>query len=518
MKGSRREQFNIVNINGEVGTMTAAVWCKDHVPTKTIFHPMYEIVDTETGLNALQLYVQNFKQADLTLTGTVRKATLVNQSTKTANPVSAVQNQNANRRTSTATVVNGSTGRGSVSHGKGDDPSSPESKVEAEKICITCQVDVSPRWWPFHPEKPEKLDGAVVVNGEQNHGEESQLASGLGSQAASQENGEGPAALAAAALHQEPAKLPSVPTEFQCHQCHWRGIRKEPTPPPEPSPRESPLQPAGLPISSVNTPTESQPTRGLAPQFWPVPPAGTPGVEPRGLAPQFWPIPPSGTPGVEPRGLNSQFWPAPPPGTPGAEPRGLPPHLWPVPPSSYPPSSSPTSWSHRSPASQTVENTHQLNGNRSPHMSSAASAPPSMHRQSSHGLPHSPRQNGHLNQMPNGYPRPPSPRQAMRSPAMHMNGSYPSYTATRPPPHHLTNGGPPPRATETPLTQNHAPHMHRRPSYGRLQGSPPVLHNQHPASRDASHPQNNGARPNDNRDNRVNGGASASPSLRNLLS
>src|ERR1700722_11874175 len=78
VKGSRRDQFNIVSINGEAGTMAAAIWCKEHAPTKTIVYRMHDIVD-DTGLNALQLYVQNFKQADLALTGTVRKATLVNQ-------------------------------------------------------------------------------------------------------------------------------------------------------------------------------------------------------------------------------------------------------------------------------------------------------------------------------------------------------------------------------------------------------------------------------------------------------
>src|ERR1700683_2094781 len=98
VKGSRRDQFSIVNIDGEIGTMTAAIWCKEHVPTKTIVHRMHDIVDTSSGLNALQLYVQNFKQADLALTGTVRKATLVNQSTK-VNPV--VVPTPANRRTST---------------------------------------------------------------------------------------------------------------------------------------------------------------------------------------------------------------------------------------------------------------------------------------------------------------------------------------------------------------------------------------------------------------------------------
>ena len=39
---------------------------------------MSEAVD-ESSMNALQLYTQNYKQADLTLTGTARKANLVDQ-------------------------------------------------------------------------------------------------------------------------------------------------------------------------------------------------------------------------------------------------------------------------------------------------------------------------------------------------------------------------------------------------------------------------------------------------------
>jgi hypothetical protein len=143
-----------VNINGESGAMTAAVWCKDHCPTKTIVHRMHDIVD-ESGLNALQLYVQNFKQADLALTGTVRKATLVNQSTK----ISAVPFSSStvsNRRAST-TVIS-SSGRGSISNIKPEDTQTTSTAEALEaptylkspaKVCDTCGVDVSPKWWPY---------------------------------------------------------------------------------------------------------------------------------------------------------------------------------------------------------------------------------------------------------------------------------------------------------------------------------------------------------------------------------
>jgi hypothetical protein len=120
---------------------------------KTIVHQMHDIVD-ETGLNALQLYVQNFKQADLTLTGTVRKATLVNQSTKVVS--TAATTQTPNRKTSTATNGHPMPVRGSVSHTKVEEPSSMSSiPAHAEKrACITCGIDVSPKWWPFPSDVP----------------------------------------------------------------------------------------------------------------------------------------------------------------------------------------------------------------------------------------------------------------------------------------------------------------------------------------------------------------------------
>ncbi|KAM5351653.1 hypothetical protein ACJ41O_004376 [Fusarium nematophilum] len=111
VKSSRRDQFNIVTINGESGSMSAIVWCKDHAPTKTSVHQMHDIAN-DSGLNALQLYVQNFKQADLTLTGTVRKANLMT----TAAKMTGTTTQPGLRRSSTTNIPPG----GSTQHRNGD--------------------------------------------------------------------------------------------------------------------------------------------------------------------------------------------------------------------------------------------------------------------------------------------------------------------------------------------------------------------------------------------------------------
>ncbi|KAK0126255.1 putative PHD type zinc finger protein with BAH domain-containing protein [Cadophora gregata] len=468
IKQGRRDQPNIaVNIGQNVGTMTAGIWCKDHVPTKTV-HRMHDIADPETGLNALQLYVQNFKQADLTLTGTVRKATLVNQSTKVLNP-QATPAQVPNRRSSTTTGTNGnaSTGKGSVSNVKTEDSYrdlNSVAKNSTSKICVTCDVDVSPKWWPFPPDAPTQTsepaaDVPMMIDSEQAPIRELPLTNGHAANGSPEDTGGTNVALAAAALHQNPAKL-ITPTEFQCHQCHWKKIRKEPTPPPPPT--STTREPSRPPLDF------SQPPRIATPE------------------PEMGQPPPA-------------------------------PFVWPPPPPSYPPNGPSYNWPRHSPGAQTGPLVNHMNGSHSPRRNSGSmqshNGQPQM-RQPIHGVPHSPRQNGQIPQGPTGF-HPPSPHRSMGSPADYMqNGTYPSYASTRPPPQHLTNGGPPPRAPEHPFSHSHAP-MHPRHPFGPPHGSPPLLRESHPQSRESMNPPNSNARPNDGR---VNGGASASPSLRNLLS
>ena len=71
VKGSRRDTVSTVKLGSETGSMAACVWCPEHA-VKTNVHPVGEL--TEDGMTALELYLTTYKQADLTLTGTVRKA------------------------------------------------------------------------------------------------------------------------------------------------------------------------------------------------------------------------------------------------------------------------------------------------------------------------------------------------------------------------------------------------------------------------------------------------------------
>ncbi|KAL2064982.1 hypothetical protein VTL71DRAFT_4122 [Oculimacula yallundae] len=468
VKGTRRDQFTLVTIGSNVGTMSAVLYCKEHFPTKTVFHHMQDIVDTESGQNALQLYVQKFKQADLTLTGTVRKATQI-QSTKLLNlPAPIVQAPNRRGSTTNGANVSASS-RGSVSHLKAEDLNGhllSDEKGSSRKICATCDIDVSPKWWPFPADAPEPIreptaDVTVVIDNDQTHTNDLPLTNGHAANGSLEENGGNNVALAAAALHRNPAKPIVLPTEFQCHQCHWGKIQKEPVPPP--APPVVPREPSHPPIEYV-------------------PPPRVPTPEPEIV--QTAPVP----------------------------------YVWPPPPPSYPANGPSYNWPQRSPGPQVVPLVNHMSGGHSPRRNSGTfqpyNGPPQM-RQPVH-VPHSPRQNGHISQPSNGY-HPQSPHRSMGSPSLHMqNGTYASYASTRPPPppQHLTNGGPPPRAPEHPFPHSHAP-MHPHPSYGAPLGSPTMIRDSHGQIRDTMNAPNGTPRPGDGR---VNGGASASPSLRNLLS
>lgn len=141
VKGSRRDQHNIVTIGNESGTMTAGVWCKDH-PPKTPVYLMHDLAN-ESGTTALQLYARNFKQADLTLTGCARKANLIPSTAK----ASAVANNSPllNRRASSIAMPQQALPITAQNGGLKEE--TPEILQPAGKVCITCGTDLSPKWY-----------------------------------------------------------------------------------------------------------------------------------------------------------------------------------------------------------------------------------------------------------------------------------------------------------------------------------------------------------------------------------
>jgi hypothetical protein len=144
VKASRRDAVATVTLNGDTGSMAAAIWCKEHAP-KSLPHPMNEHVEG-TDMTALQLFAKEFKQADLTLTGTARKANLVDQTTRIAPQVVLLQ---TNRRASAITAQTPTSAKGRQSNAgiiikeESAEPTVPK----AERKCARCNVEASPRWW-----------------------------------------------------------------------------------------------------------------------------------------------------------------------------------------------------------------------------------------------------------------------------------------------------------------------------------------------------------------------------------
>ncbi|KAL1865788.1 hypothetical protein VTK73DRAFT_5080 [Phialemonium thermophilum] len=507
VKSSRRDQVNVVTMNGETGIMSAAIWCKEHVPTKTIVHRMHDTVD-DGGLNALQLYVQNFKQADLTLTGCARKANQISSATKMSTSASSSSASGAhaqNRRVSTAPLTNGD---------KADH--APSTTPSGDRVCITCGVDVSPRWYAVDPAVQKELTDGYHTD--------------VGTE----------------------AKKFIEQRSFQCHKCkkanrqprHLSASKPSRTPTPEPAPKLEPeLEPLQPPLRAplATPPLLVQEPRhlGRGPFSWspPLQAASGPGlmVPPVAMqAPVLGPPPASlphhqsvGPPPVAPLG-------------PALAPRGppMPSHAYPPPPSSY------NDWPrapHGGPA-HPVHSHRDVNGGPplAPNPMQPL-APPNHLRQPpissihpplpSHA-PH-PMHNGQLVQPPFVNGLPPSPRR--------LNGPPPP---PAPPPQAVQNGAPypppPPPPPQPPqsyhssvVSHSHSPEYgggaghglssilrHRNPPPLSAQhGSPPMPRDSLPMNRESSRPpQPPPPPPPPQQDNRRPSGASASPSLRNLLS
>ena len=163
VKGSRRDSVNIVKLDQETGTATPGVWCPHHAPP-TLVHSMVE--QTEGGLTALQLYARTYKQADQSITGTVRRAAQFTSNLA----ILAPSVQPPQRQFSTANGVGYGqseriTGRAirdspTMSPGELDamdiDGPAGSSRSRTRKKCCSCLVDASPKWWPVARDSPER--------------------------------------------------------------------------------------------------------------------------------------------------------------------------------------------------------------------------------------------------------------------------------------------------------------------------------------------------------------------------
>jgi hypothetical protein len=474
VKVSRRDAVPTVTLNGDTGSMAAAIWCKEHAP-KTLAHPMNEQVEG-TDMIALQLFAREFKQADLTLTGTARKANLVDQTTRIAPQVAPPQ---TNRRASAITTQTPTSARGRQSNAglpvKEESSEPPASKPERK--CARCKVEASPRWWEVNDlAQPIQsvVDGPLPTNGTESkiHISNGQNSTG----------GNGP--IANASGDQKMTDAPTVasvtPPErlrldtnveitrspsYLCQKCHWKkqnGIVEE----------EASAKPLSALPEAQQLPLRSPPIQPFVP---PPPPAmaGSWNV-PNG--------PPHPTLSTQPPPLPA-WHNGPPPG-----PGHLPHHL------------------------------HNGIGHPPPPHGPPLNHPPPFH------APYPP---------PNGYPPYSGPPVHPQIPPALSRSPYPPPPANGvPPPLHLNNGAMLLNGMHSPHAIPYSPtHPHGHPSSRSTESpytAPPPAMPQYPPVHHGSPAPGRPATPRDTvmRDapvvtsaptERANTGASASPSLRNLL-
>ncbi|KAI1661433.1 hypothetical protein F4813DRAFT_385964 [Daldinia decipiens] len=483
VKGSRRDQHNLVTIGGETGIMSAAVWCKEHIPQKSVVHRMHDPVpqpenqskDTQLA-NALQLYVHNYKQADLALTGNVRKANLANlAATKT--PTVTTQT-NPNRRQSTTNVSSSAATGQRASPVDGVVDAASISSQCGDKVCITCGIDVSPKWWPI-----DKSQEKVLTNGY------------------------------TGSLSSEALRFVAQ-RSVQCHKCKRSNRRLTPHNPPRtdgPASNEAPrvALPPSIPTTVTNHPPHVSHAMNrlvdLGNSWGPRGPTaqGTaPTVAPAIAAPPLHPPSAAVPPPLPLTASHAGTSPMVAPGGP------------PVPAHHYPPSAPYGEW-HRSPP-QHPPTLHQMNGGStgpSPihHNHLRDLRPPPIAPMSHHQGPQL--QHGLGQPMVNGIP--PSSPPPRRGPGSVQNGTspyMPSYHSAHNSLHGLTNGSPPPRTSEHSFSQGM---LGSRSPFLNPHGSPPISRDGISMSREPSLSNNIPPRSNDSR---PASGASANASLRNLLS
>ncbi|KAL8734211.1 MAG: hypothetical protein Q9166_001697 [cf. Caloplaca sp. 2 TL-2023] len=500
VKGSRKDAVSTLTIGSETGNVTPVAYCREHT-VKSIVHPISEMIEN-SSLNALQLFARTYKQADLSLTGTVRKAAMMNsaaraltQATNTghrgsiSNPVLVTR---SSRVSPMAVTV-----KSEEFDGDGDRVVHLSDTIIDEpthKVCSSCGHDASPKWHKVEQKSSvaandqisrtdndqpiQTEEGYAFIDGQVNgvavhHSETlgNEEASGVPDVAAGMNGSlmslsgspDGPQSSAALEVQDSPTYL--------CHKCHLRKLR-HPTPLPATDHGFDELQPASHP-AATDTPSPPPPPPPPPQPLWPFPPPASghdryPGWT--GPPPVHYAGPPRLSNGVPP---SPPSVPPPPPAT-----------QFPPPPGQY------HNGGYRHPPSQ-----HDVAPQRTMNGFS--------------GSYHAPRNNaGHLataTYPPHGPPAPrvqhsaPPPREMM-SPRMQ---------------HQQVMHGPhgPPRAEENPFAVPFQAHRSPRQDHQGIYGSPHGT-NERPETPPGAMTRVGvwaGA------DGPLGNGASASPSLRNLL-
>ncbi|EFR03046.1 hypothetical protein MGYG_06045, partial [Nannizzia gypsea CBS 118893] len=152
VKSTRKDVVSTATMGEETGVVVPVIWCPHH-NVQTIVHEMGESKSSTDG-NALQIYARTFKQADLTLTGTARKAAYVQHSSpsgagkRTSAAAAAATNGVGPSTATTASQGQGQHQQDEVNGtGDGEQGSAGHGKDDVPKKCFRCQSVASPKWW-----------------------------------------------------------------------------------------------------------------------------------------------------------------------------------------------------------------------------------------------------------------------------------------------------------------------------------------------------------------------------------
>ncbi|RMZ77550.1 hypothetical protein DV737_g4354, partial [Chaetothyriales sp. CBS 132003] len=250
VKGSRRDSANIMKLDQETGIVTPGIWCPAHAPT-TYVHSIVELTD-DGRTTALQKYAEIYKQADTSITGTVRRAAQFTTNIQSTAPAADYVAPRSPPQASPVASV------GDLADGLAMVESDGEARPTKTKKCCTCLVEASPKWWPVPRHGPMRR-ATSPRDGARAETTSSQVANGLLPQSAPPSVTSGLPHASTATQHRDGALTNGIvkhePSEsghvvniaafvqgdymYQCHKCR---VQKK-SPPSSPSqirPRERP--------------------------------------------------------------------------------------------------------------------------------------------------------------------------------------------------------------------------------------------------------------------------------------
>ncbi|KAL4808673.1 hypothetical protein BDV18DRAFT_88510 [Aspergillus unguis] len=220
VKSSRRDSASTIRLGDEVGTATAAIWCPHH-SVSSIHDPGQA---AEDGLNAIQLYARTYKQADLSVTGTVRRAAYIQQSNGVGHTTGTSGRRSSNVNGIATSPVMTRERPGPEDSDAMDIDSEPRPSqvgdADVRRKCKTCETAYSPKWWPLDTRRTApSLNGAGPSASPPYHHRHPQSSLPLLNGDYGSPDAEG---------------LQQI---YECHKCHLKRAKAQP---PSPEPRASP--------------------------------------------------------------------------------------------------------------------------------------------------------------------------------------------------------------------------------------------------------------------------------------